>query len=490
MATQTGQHSVSPFLYPQNGTSPIDADEVKANDNALRTAYNTHDSDTGIHVQSSTLALRPSAGTAGRKWITVDKGNYILWYDDGSRWHEVSSEQISLEFRATATIVKGDVLKVTGWNNGQNLPELAPLTSASDVAFAIAEENVTNGTNGYAINTGFLEDVDTSLFSVGDRLYPNASAGPGSITSWFTDTKPTSGEYQVAAYVLRSNSSNGVLFVEFSGPRIAETSSNTANTVVQRDGSGNFSAGTITASLTGSVTGNVTGNADTATKLSSSRTFALTGDVTGSVSSDLTSGASISTSIASGSIVNADVSATAEIDVSKLADGSARQLLQTDAAGTGVEWTSNVDVPGTLDVTGAVTLDNSALSINSVSYAFPAADGSSGQHLTTNGSGTLSWADALPATTYGAIGTYVTCYVKINEISNYSGSSSAPGGTVAGTHLYRYDTPPVGANLKADEVELPLGSLTSLSLTGTWRTMSYCAKSSEDYVACNLVRIS
>ena len=153
MATQTGQHSVSPFLYPQNGTSPIDADEVKANDNALRTAYNTHDSDTGIHVQSSTLALRPSAGTAGRKWITADKGNYILWYDDGSRWHEVSSEQISLEFRATATIVKGDVLKVTGWNNGQNLPELAPLTSASDVAFAIAEENVTNGTNGYAINT-------------------------------------------------------------------------------------------------------------------------------------------------------------------------------------------------------------------------------------------------------------------------------------------------------------------------------------------------
>jgi hypothetical protein len=53
------------------------------------------------------------------------------------------------------------------------------------------------------------------------------------------------------------------------------------------------------------------------------------------------------------------VSATGqEIPVSKLIDGSARQLLQTDAAGTGVEWTSNVDVPGTLDVTGATTLDS------------------------------------------------------------------------------------------------------------------------------------
>ena len=57
-------------------------------------------------------------------------------------------------------------------------------------------------------------------------------------------------------------------------------------------------------------------------------------------------------------IVNADISATAEIAVSKLADGTARQLLQTDAAGTGVEWASNIDVPGTLDVTGAVTFDN------------------------------------------------------------------------------------------------------------------------------------
>jgi len=33
-------------------------------------------------------------------------------------------------------------------------------------------------------------------------------------------------------------------------------------------------------------------------------------------------------------------------------------LLQTDAAGTGVEWASNIDVPGTLDVTSAATFDN------------------------------------------------------------------------------------------------------------------------------------
>ena len=60
-------------------------------------------------------------------------------------------------------------------------------------------------------------------------------------------------------------------------------------------------------------------------------------------------------------LVNADISATAEIAVSKLADGTARQLLQTDAAGTGVEWASNIDVPGTLDVTSAATFDNNVI---------------------------------------------------------------------------------------------------------------------------------
>lgn len=64
------------------------------------------------------------------------------------------------------------------------------------------------------------------------------------------------------------------------------TNANTANTIVSRDASGNFSAGTITAALTGDVTGNVsgtsgstTGNAATATALETGRTIGMTGDV-------------------------------------------------------------------------------------------------------------------------------------------------------------------------------------------------------------------
>ena len=49
-----------------------------------------------------------------------------------------------------------------------------------------------------------------------------------------------------------------------------------------------------------------------------------------------------------------------ELPVSKLQNGSAYQLLQTDAAGTGVEWASNIDVPGSLNVTSTAVFDSTA----------------------------------------------------------------------------------------------------------------------------------
>lgn len=97
----------------------------------------------------------------------------------------------------------------------------------------------------------------------------------------------------------------------------------------------------------------------TVTDPTADRTIALP-NVSGTVVTTGDTGSVTSTMITDGTIVNADINASAEIAVSKLANGTARQLLQTDAAGTGVEFTSDVDIPGTLDVTGAVTLDSTA----------------------------------------------------------------------------------------------------------------------------------
>jgi hypothetical protein len=96
------------------------------------------------------------------------------------------------------------------------------------------------------------------------------------------------------------------------------TSSNTNSAIVARDGSGNFSAGTITANLTG--TASTATTATTASALTTARNFQLTGDVEASaVSFDGTGNVSLTTVIGTGSIVNADVNASAGITYGKLA---------------------------------------------------------------------------------------------------------------------------------------------------------------------------
>ena len=56
-------------------------------------------------------------------------------------------------------------------------------------------------------------------------------------------------------------------------------------------------------------------------------------------------------------IVDADIAAAAEIEVYKLKDGGANQVLVTQSDGTTVGWSSSVDLGGTLDVTGNVDFD-------------------------------------------------------------------------------------------------------------------------------------
>jgi len=95
------------------------------------------------------------------------------------------------------------------------------------------------------------------------------------------------------------------------------------STIVSRDGSGNFAAGTITAALTGNVAGDVTGD--------------LTGDVTGDVTGDLT-----------GSVLTAAQTAITSV-------GTLTSLAVTGATTVG----GNLSVTGNLQVDGTLTSINS-----------------------------------------------------------------------------------------------------------------------------------
>lgn len=315
----------------------------------------------------------------------------------------VGANQLHLKAKATENLAKGDVCKVTGWNAGENAIEVAKVSSPSDIAIGATDAVINIGDIGTVVNTGTIEGLNTNAYAIGTILYPNTSGG-------FTSSKPASGQYQACAFVLRQQSVNGVVYVEFTNPQYVEVATNTANTLVLRDGSGNFAAGTVTAALTG--------NASTATALSSSRTFALTGDVTGSVSSDLTSGASISTAIAAGVIVDADINASAAIADTKLATistagkvsnsattaasaSTASAIVARDANGSASF--KNVKLDGT--TSGTVTVQPAAAA-GTWSLTLPTTAGSSGQVLSTDGSGVTSWATAGGTTQQAVTGDY------------------------------------------------------------------------------------
>ena len=111
-------------------------------------------------------------------------------------------------------------------------------------------------------------------------------------------------------------------------------SANTPNTVVKRDGSGDFAAGVITADLIG----DVTGNADTATKLETSRTITLGGDLSGSVSFDGSANVTLTATVDASFATDAEV-ATAKSEAISTASSDA--TTKANAAQAAAELTAS-----------------------------------------------------------------------------------------------------------------------------------------------------
>ena len=72
--------------------------------------------------------------------------------------------------------------------------------------------------------------------------------------------------------------------------------------------------------------------------------------------------------VSDGTVTNSKLSG--DIAVDKLANGTARQLLQSNSGGDDVEWTSNVSIPGTLGVTGVSTFSEDVTFTGASATAF------------------------------------------------------------------------------------------------------------------------
>ena len=128
-----------------------------------------------------------------------------------------------------------------------------------------------------------------------------------------------------------------------------------------------------------------------------------------------------------------------------------RITLQGNKVGIGTDSpATTLDVSGTLKVSGATTL-------NAVAYTWPTADGSSGQQLTTDGSGVLSWSASgsggsggisnVVEDTTPQLGGNLDCNSKIvtgakiqYDLGTYSTSVDTSTSDIKGVYLINADT--------------------------------------------------
>lgn len=130
----------------------------------------------------------------------------------------------------------------------------------------------------------------------------------------------------------------------------AATDANTASTLVKRDASGNFIAGTITATLAG--------NASTATKLATARTIAITGDI--AYTSPNFDG--------SGNVTAAATLASSGVTASTYGSATAIPVITVDAKGR-ITVATTAAISSTLTITDGTISDNITIGTDTLKFA-------------------------------------------------------------------------------------------------------------------------
>ena len=167
-----------------------------------------------------------------------------------------------------------------------------PALTAGDVLLAAVYR--ASGTSDVVTSTRIIDKSITQPSNTKRTGAGTPSNSLGAIGDTYVNTAVSSNSGQSQVWLKTA----AALWENLAEYTVPETALNTANTLVRRDGSGNFAATTITAStvianvtgnLTGNVIGNLTGNvtgntSGTAGSWASARTINLAGNASGSVS--------------------------------------------------------------------------------------------------------------------------------------------------------------------------------------------------------------
>lgn len=134
---------------------------------------------------------------------------------DSSMTPVYAAEKVVQKVRFKEDVLKGEPVYISGYNQGQNFPEVSKADSSNPShmpSFGLADDDYDLNSNGYIISSGDLNDLNTAILgAVGQTLYVAPGGG-------LTTTKPTgSNLIQNVGTISRSNANNGSVEVSTIG---------------------------------------------------------------------------------------------------------------------------------------------------------------------------------------------------------------------------------------------------------------------------------